>query len=503
MLDMVKNLKDRPFFLCEYAHAMGNAIGNLQEYWDYIEFESKRMIGGCIWDWVDQSLCKWGEPTTNMYYGGGFGDYPNDNDFCCNGIITADRHVTPKLLEVKKVYQYVDFKLTDEGKIRIRNRYCFTPLSNFTFQYSLLRDGRMIKSGTTSLPEVQPGDSCFIDLPCEMPEGEGLYHLNVSLQLKEATNWANAGHEVASEQLLLRPGKPTLMAADTKPSTLGVNESATQINVKGEGFTFAVSKQTGAVTELSYNGKPIIVTGEKVPFGNLTFNGYRSISNDRRNNFKSDILSPEVTLKQEDSKATITVHYDVKSGREGRTIVPVETIYTVKDGAILVESTFGNESNKDFSRLGLIAALDPSLGNVQWFGRGPHENYPDRKTSAFMGVWDGTVNGMTEEYIKPQSMGERCDVQWVTFTDDKGEGIRIRKTSGSDLSFSALHYTDEDLWQTKYKHELNKIYRPEVILHLDAAMRGLGNASCGPGPLPQYELREKSYTYGFVIEQVK
>ncbi|MBQ6225132.1 MAG: DUF4981 domain-containing protein [Bacteroidaceae bacterium] len=501
-LDQQADLQSRPFFLCEYAHAMGNAIGNLQEYWDYIEFESKRMIGGCIWDWVDQSMCKWGEPTTNMYYGGGFGDYPNDNDFCCNGIITADRHVTPKLLEVKKVYQYVDFKLTNDNKIRIRNRYCFTPLSEFTFSYSLLRDGRMIKSGTTSLPEVQPGDSCFIELPCEVPEGEGLYHLNVSLKLKEATNWANAGHEVASEQLCLKYGEPTLMAAAKASGTLKVEENAQQISVKNENFTFAVSKQSGAVTELSYNGKPIFVTGNTVPFGNLTFNGFRSISNDRRGNFKSDIIAPKVTLKQDDGDAIITVKYDVKSGRENRTTIPVETTYTIyNDGSIGVKSNFGNESNQDFSRLGLIAALDPRLGNVQWLGRGPHENYPDRKTSAFMGVWDGTVNGMTEEYIKPQSMGERCDVKWVTFTDDKGEGVRF--STGGSFDFSALHYTDEELWQTKYKHELGKIHRPEIILHLDAAMRGLGNASCGPGPLPKYELQEKNYSYGFVIEPIK
>ncbi|MBO7470698.1 MAG: DUF4981 domain-containing protein [Bacteroidaceae bacterium] len=501
-LDQQADLQSRPFFLCEYAHAMGNAIGNLQEYWDYIEFESKRMIGGCIWDWVDQSMCKWGEPTTNMYYGGGFGDYPNDNDFCCNGIITADRHVTPKLLEVKKVYQYVDFKLTNDNKIRIRNRYCFTPLSEFTFSYSLLRDGRMIKSGTTSLPEVQPGDSCFIEIPCEVPEGAGLYHLNVSLKLKEATNWANAGHEVAAEQLLLRDGKPTLMDAAKASGALKVEENAQQISVKNDNFTFAVNKQNGAVTELSYNGKPIFATGNKVPFGNLTFNGFRSISNDRRGNFKSDIIAPKVTLKQEDGDAIITVKYDVKSGRENRTTIPVETTYTIyNDGSIGVKSNFGNESNQDFSRLGLIAALDPRLGNVQWLGRGPHENYPDRKTSAFMGVWDGTVNGMTEEYIKPQSMGERCDVKWVTFTDNKGEGVRFR--TGGTFDFSALHYTDEELWQTKYKHELSKIHRPEIILHLDAAMRGLGNASCGPGPLPKYELQEKNYSYGFVIEPIK
>ena len=501
-LDQQADLQGRPFFLCEYAHAMGNAIGNLQEYWDYIEFESKRMIGGCIWDWVDQSLCKWGEPTTNMYYGGGFGDFPNDNDFCCNGIITADRHVTPKLLEVKKVYQYVDFKLTDEGKIRIRNRYCFTPLSDFTFHWSLLRDGKMIKAGTASLPEVLPGDSCFIDLPCEVPAGEGLYHLNVSLKLKEATRWAEAGHEVACEQLCLKYGEPTLMDAVKVGGALKVEENAQQVSVKGDGFAFAVSKQSGAVTELSYNEKPIIVTGDKVPFGNLTFNGYRSISNDRKGNLRSTIESPKVTAEGAEDAIIINVKYNVKAGRDGQTSVPVETTYTIyNDGSIGVKSNFGNESNQDFSRLGLIAALDPRLGNVQWLGRGPHENYPDRKTSAFVGVWDGTVNGMTEEYEKPQSMGERCDVKWVTFTDDKGEGVRF--CTGGTFDFSALHYMDEELWQTKYKHELNKIHRPEIILHLDAAMRGLGNASCGPGPLEKYELREKNYSYGFVIEPIK
>lgn len=501
-LDRQADLQSRPFFLCEYAHAMGNAIGNLQEYWDYIEFESQRMIGGCIWDWVDQSLCKWGEPKTNMYYGGGFGDYPNDNDFCCNGIITADRHVTPKLIEVKKVYQYVDFKLTDDRKIRIRNRYCFTPLSQFVFRWSLLRDGRMVKAGTSALPEVLPGDSCFVDLPCEVPAGEGLYHLNVSLQLKEATRWAEAGHEVACEQLCLKYGEPTLMDAVKVGGALKVEENAQQVSVKGNGFAFAVNKQSGAVTELSYNGRPIFVTGSKIPFGNLTFNGYRSISNDRKGNLRSTIESPKVTTESAEDAIIINVKYNVKAGRDGQTSVPVETTYTIyNDGSIGVKGNFGNEGNKDFSRLGLIAALDPRLGNVQWLGRGPHENYPDRKTSAFMGVWNGTVNGMTEEYEKPQSMGERCDVKWVTFTDDKGEGIRI--STGNSFAFSALHYMDEELWQTKYKHELNKIHRPEIILHLDAAMRGLGNASCGPGPLEKYELREKNYSYGFVIEPIK
>lgn len=493
----------RPFFLCEYAHAMGNAIGNLQEYWDYIEFKSKRMIGGCIWDWVDQSLCKWGEPMTNMYYGGGFGDYPNDNDFCCNGIITADRHVTPKLLEVKKVYQYVDFKQMPDGRLRIRNRYCFTPLSDFLFRYSLLCDGQTIKAGTVSLPNVEPGDSCFIGLPCRIPDGDGLYHLNLSLTLKEATPWAEAGHEVACEQILLRNGTPSCTKAATVGTALTAEEDAQQFCVKADGFRFAVNKQTGAVTELAYNGKPVIVAGSKVPFGNLTFNGYRSISNDRRGDLRSIIRDVETSMERQGDTVSISVRYTATDENRKRSNIGISTRYTITPGgAVKVDCRFANGDNQDFSRLGLIAAFEPRLGNIQWLGRGPIENYPDRKTAAFVGVWNGTANGMTEEYIKPQSMGQRCDVHWVTFTDDRGEGVRIRTTEGC-LSFSALHFMDEELWQTKYKHELGSIRRPEVIVHLDAAMRGLGNASCGPGPLPQYELKEKAYSYGFVIEPIK
>ncbi|HBE55778.1 MAG TPA: beta-galactosidase, partial [Prevotellaceae bacterium] len=142
---------------------------------------------------------------------------------------------------------------------------------------------------------------------------------------------------------------------------------------------------------------------------------------------------------------------------------------------------------------------DPSLEHVEWLGRGPMENYPDRCDAAFVGRYQSTVKEMAESYIKPQSMGERCNVEWLTLADKKGKGIRVRLLDG-ELGFSAQHYSDEELWQVKYRHQLKSIYRPEVVLHLDAAMRGLGNASCGPGPLPKYELRAKSYSYHFVIE---
>lgn len=498
-LDRDERLKDRPFFLCEYAHAMGNAIGNLKEYWDYIEFESKRMIGGCIWDWVDQSLCKYGEPQTNMYYGGGFGDYPNDNDFCCNGIITADRHVTPKLLQVKKVYQYVDFRKTDEGKIRIRNRYCFHDLGVYNLKYELLREGRVIKSGVTSMGAVQPGDSIDMDMPVTLPEEDGMYHLNLSLELKQATIWAPAGHSVAAEQILLKEGKELNMDLIKSDSHITSAETDDAITVKGKDWSFSISKKSGAVTDLTYGGKQMLGNGE-----NFLFNGFRSINNDRVGNLNVKREEASVKLTQKGDTAMIFSTQMVKGGRDARSEVPVATRYEFTPaGEIFMSVTIYNgEKNVDFRRLGLQAFLDKSLENVEYLGRGPMENYPDRKDCAFVGCYTNTVSGMQEEYIKPQSMGERCDVNWVQLTDNNGKGIRFASLA-QPFMFSAQHYTDEDLWHTKYLHELNKIRRPEVVLHLDVAMRGIGNASCGPGPLQKYEMKKGNHIYYFLISPVK
>ena len=497
-LDKDERLKDRPFFLCEYAHAMGNAIGNLKEYWDYIEFESKRMIGGCIWDWVDQSLCKHGEPQSHMYYGGGFGDYPNDNDFCCNGIITADRHVTPKLQQVKKVYQYVDFRKTDEGKIRIRNRYCFHDLGAYVLKYYLLRDGRIIKSGTTNMAAVQPTDSIDIDMPVTVPEDvDGTYYLNLSLELKEATIWAPAGHSVAAEQILLKK-KTTPWTTNGSSKNVKAAETADHINVSGKDWSFAISKQTGAVVDLTYGSKQMVASGE-----NFLFNGFRSINNDRMGNLHVQRTNTMVKLLNNDEKPVIKVTQTVLGGRDGRSKVAVESEYSFNgNGEIFVISKFSNDANQDFRRLGLQAFLDKSLENVEYLGRGPMENYPDRKDCAFVGCYTTTVSGMQEEYIKPQSMGERCNVEWLKLTDNKGKGICITNIVG-DLMFSAQHYTDEDLWNTKYLHELKNIRKPEVVLHLDAAMRGIGNASCGPGPLQKYEMPKGPFAMGVCISPVK
>ena len=498
--DMIRQDRDaskqgRPYFLCEYAHAMGNAIGNLKEYWDYIEFESQRQIGGCIWDWVDQALCKYGEPESHMYYGGGFGDMPNDNDFCINGIITADRHVTPKLQQVKKVYQYVGFHLNDRKQLVICNRYAFLNLKDFRLRYTYERDGMVVGRGERDLPSVAAGDSIILsDIQTQASPRDGLFTLNLSLELAEPTVWAEAGHVVAEEQIVLADRRTPQYGEGWGSLPFDVEKLADGgVRAKGSDWQVEFSAQ-GLLSSLQYRGQEMIHQGQ-----GLQFNGYRSINNDgRRANMQ--LVPGSVTVKQSTASDSLFVCV-VQKAVQGRTEVPIQVNYCVTAGGrVEVEASFGNGNNRDFSRLGLQMSLSEKLERVEWMGRGPMENYPDRLDAARLGRWQRSVTDMEEEYVRPQSMGERCDVRWLTLTDERGRGVRIQNVSGW-LGFSAQHYADEDLWQTKFRHELDKVRRPEVVLHLDAAMRGIGNASCGPGPLQKYELQEPAYGYAFVIER--
>ena len=494
-LDRNDKLQGRPFFLCEYAHAMGNAIGNLKEYWDYIEFQSQRQIGGCIWDWVDQALCKYGEPESNMYYGGGFGDMPNDKDFCCNGIITADRHVTPKLLQVKKVYQYVGFHLNARKQLVICNRYAFLNLKDFRLRYTYERDGLVVGRGERDLPSVAAGDSIVLsDIMAEASPRDGLFTLNLSLELAKPTLWAEAGHVVAEEQIVLADRQTPQFGSGWGSFPFDIEKPAAGgVRAKGSDWQVEFSAE-GMLTSLQYRGQEMIHQGR-----GLQFNGYRSINNDNRHSNMQ--IVPGTTNISKSTRSDSLFVCVVQKAVQGKTEVPIQINYCVTAGGrVEVEASFGNAGNHEFTRLGLQVSLSDKLERVEWMGRGPMENYPDRLEAARLGRWQRSVTDMEEEYVRPQSMGERSDVLWLSLTDERGRGVRIQNISGW-LGFSALHYADEDLWRTKYRHELGQIRRPEVILHLDAAMRGIGNGSCGPGPLQKYELREPAYSYGFVIER--
>ena len=503
----------KPFFMCEYAHAMGNAIGNLKEYWDTIESHN-RLIGGCIWEWVDQGVDKPipGDSTGKTFfaYGGDFGDLPNDGTFSIKGLVTSDRQVKPELEEVKKVYQYVTFRPEDllNGKISIRNKYAFTNLAKYDLNWSLAEDGKVIQSGQFPSPALDPGGSAVLTIPFKKPilTPGATYWLNLSITLREDALWAKKGHAVAYEQAQLpyevSPG-PSITPDDT-PS-LNMDETLESVTVHGQTFAVSFDKRTGVLSSLLYNNRTIIRGADHGP----EFNLYRAtMDNDRTTERgpyieweKAGYDSLQYKLKSltidKDNKKRIRIHTVTDAITRSGFMVTTTVQYAIYgNGDIHVDASFvPGQKDLAIPRLGLRMMLDKGLEYVEWYGRGPHENYSDRKESALFGIYQRTVTQMVEPYERPQGMGNREDTRWVKIGDGDGNGIMIR--ADDKLSFTTLHFTDQDLHAAKHLYQLKP--RKETVLSLDYAQQGLGNASCGPDQLPQYKIQFKPAVLSFTI----
>lgn len=495
-----RNGVQKPFFLCEYAHAMGNAVGNLREYWDYIENHSQRMIGGCIWDFVDQSLNKPGEPEEHLYFGGSFGDKPNDNDFCCNGLITGDRRITPKILEVKKVYQYVKLAYdADKHSLRLDNRYTSYNLNEFDLYYEVQKNGKTVKSGKIdTIPSTRPYETAEVVLPIsDIALDYGEFFLNVDLRLKKDELWAEAGYSVAAEQFALKTMDHRLnKLGEYAPCILfRVHEEKSGFLIIDNGILrVAFDKHNGQMISLCYDDREMLHMQQ-----GPQFNWYRSINNDGRGWQDTRIMLKNMHYEFSADEQSVEVSTSLEA-HVGNTVVPHEIVYTLHaaTGSVDIKADFHTDKNFNLPRLGLQILLNPALENVEWYGRGPMENYQDRNTAAFVGRYATTVSDMREYYVRAQTMGGRTDTRWLQLTDESGVGVKI--TADGTFDFSAQHYTDRDLWRVTYGHDLDKVRRPEVVLNLDCIQRGLGNASCGPQPLPKYEIkRDTCYSYHFRI----
>ena len=493
---------DKPYFLCEYAHAMGNAIGNLAEYWDYIENDSERMIGGCIWDWVDQAIVMPGANDGKLYFGGSFGDMPNDNDFCCNGIVTADRRVTPKLEQVKKVYQYVKIRMPEPGKLVLENRYTSYNLDEMELMAFVHWSGGRITGCRISLPDTPPGEMCSVELPFleSYFDASGDVTLQVEVKLSEATRWSNRYHVVATEEFVVNerePGLKAVRSVDARPLKVYLEENRF-LCAENDSIGVRFDKTFGRLIGLRLGGKEVLHG-----LGGPTLNTFRYISNDGTRYIRDGRgQSPaRVTgFRYEEKDGVLRVETALEAPVNASS-VPHTIIYEVHpEGYVDVDARFSPEADVRLPRLGLRLFLNPDFEQVNWYGRGPMENYPDRKDAAFLGVYRNTVTGMEEHYVRTQSMGERTDTRWLTFSAEDGRTVTF--TADGTFDFSAQHFTDEDLYLVKYANDLDNVRRSEVVLNLDCVMGGLGNASCGPGPLPQYQIEPgRPYGYRFRISR--
>ena len=509
---------DRPVMTSEYAHSMGNTLGNFKEYWDEI-YSNPRMLGGFIWDWVDQGIYKeLPDGRIMVAYGGDFGDKPNLKAFCFNGLLMSDRETTPKYWEVKKVYAPVQLAVNN-GQLTVTNRNHHIDLSQYRCLWTLTIDGKQKEQGEITLPEVAPGENETITLPAfrSLSDKKALNRkgnnsnstntlsdcqLKVSIVLKSDALWAKAGHEVTWEQFCLQQGE--LLSADLiNKGALQVKEDDKSLSVSGRDFSVQWEKKTvGSITSLMYNGKEIL-TQNHFPVQPVTQAFRAPTDNDKS---FGNWLAKDWQLHGMDHPLISLESFDHEVRADGAVIVRIRTtnlykegnvtttsVYTISsDGVIDLKTTFLPQGVfPELPRLGLAFCLAPAYNTFTWYGRGPQDNYPDRKTSAATGLWKGTVAEQYVHYPRPQDSGNKEEVQFLTLTDKQNKGIRVDAVEDV-FSASALHYTAQDLY--KETHDCNLKPRPEIILSMDAAVLGLGNSSCGPGVLKKYAIEKKEHT---------
>ena len=499
---------NRPVMTSEYAHSMGNALGNFKEYWDEI-YSNPRMLGGFIWDWVDQGIYKTlPDGRIMVAYGGDFGDKPNLKAFCFNGLLMSDRETTPKYWEVKKVYSPVELRV-ESGELRVTNRNHHTDLSQYRCLWTLSIDGKQKDQGEITLPEVAPGESETIPLPVSIAgkkasaKATSDLRLTISFILKRDALWAKAGHEVAWEQFCIQEGALLSSKLENR-GRLKVRADEEHLSISGSGFSIQWEKNaTGSLTSLTYHGKEMLAHPADFPLQPVTQAFRAPTDNDKS---FGNWLAKDWSLHQMDNPRISLDSFKHEVREDGAVIVRVQTRNRYKEGAIVTTSLYTILSDgtidlkttfqpqgilPELPRLGIAFCLSSDYNTFIWQGRGPQDNYPDRKTSAAVGLWKGSVADQYMHYPRPQDSGNKEEVRLLMLTDRHGKGIRVDAVEDV-FSASALHYTAQDLY--KETHDCNLKPRSEIILSLDAAVLGLGNSSCGPGVLKKYAIDKKEHT---------
>ena len=537
-----------PFHISEYAHSMGNACGNLIDYWDAIE-STNFFMGGAIWDWVDQALDKQDPATGKTYwaYGGDFGkdNKPNDGMFCMNGIMRPDLTPKAQYFEVKKVYQNVGVKAIDmkQGQIEIFNKNYFEPLKNYQIVWSLYKDGVCVKKnqplqGARNI--VGPREKGIYTLPYDYAslDANSEYFVTVQFLLGKDMPWAKKGYVQMEEQLRVKGADvaaPSIAAVTKtgKAMKYQLDKAAKRANITGENFQVAFDLNTGAIYSLKYGNQIIIKDGNgpqldayRAPTDNDAGIGYHNAW------FKNGLYDLQHVVKSwtctpNKKDGTYKLDFTVESqGKEGcdvnygnrdrdpescynfeknkRTLTDADLkftsrqIYTIyKDGSIEMQSAIGaNRSKVILPRIGYSMVLPSELNQYDYYGRGPVNNYNDRKTSQFIGWYHSPVAEQGIMLPKPQAQGNREEVRWCAVTNSSEQGVVF--ISDSTMSASALPWSQQELTLAAHPYQLPK--SSGTHLHLDAKVTGLGGASCGQGgPLTPDQVRSTPTTFGFII----
>jgi beta-galactosidase len=499
----------RPFLMNEYAHAMGNSVGNFRKYWDVIDAHPM-LVGGFIWDFVDQALWR---PLTGggkgYSYGGDFGDKPNNLNSCCDGLVGPNREIHPHYYEVAKVHQPVVFRSStpSSGRLEITNRHLVTNLSDYRLEYEIAHEGKVVDRAERAAPDVPAGERRTVrlfDKPFDVP-AEGETFLNVRLRLARDTVWAPAGHVVAWEQLALATShKGKSLPASVTGGALHV-ERHDGVGVSSTGFKVHFSGATCLPGVYNAGGRDLA--------GFMRFNFWRALTDNDRGWKVGDKMGAWRNAGREavvesctatESGGTVVIAGVVKFPSTAARATLSHVVYGsgAIDTAVRLELP---STAPEVPRLGFQLGIPEALDRVEWFGRGPHESYIDRMESAAVGLYRSTVSDWVTPYVRPQENANRTGVRRVTFVAADGRGLEIQAPPATPLSVSAWPYSLEELEAAKHDDELPRRphgHRPLISVNLDHAQMGVGgDNSWGAQVHPEFRIATgRTYEWTFRMQ---
>ncbi|MDI1256192.1 MAG: glycoside hydrolase family 2 TIM barrel-domain containing protein [Flavobacterium sp.] len=496
--------KTRPFIMCEYSHAMGNSNGNFKEYYDIINSDSK-MQGGCIWDWVDQGMTtRDTEGIEYLAYGGDLGskEMHNDENFCANGLVDANRNPHPGLKEVKKVYQDIAFDYRD-GAIFVKNGYRYTNLDAFTFKWELLRDGVSCQKGSF-IATTLPGEETKIPIVLETTQ-DSEYYLSVYAYTKSSSDMVPAGHEQAREEWKL--GGNFFASPTNYQGKMNIKEQDGMLTFSANAVTGSFDLTKGIISSYKRKGEAAeTLSGFPTPYfwRAPTDNDFGSNSQKKLVVWKDAHSNPKVEKVTIGKQTAIGISIEVKYLLT-EVKIPYTVIYLIQSNGNIKVTASIDKTGKvlpEMPRFGMRMELPGTYENLDYYGRGPWENYSDRNLSSFMGTYrDKVANQFSWTYIRPQECGNKTDTRWIKLTNNVGSGLFIK--GEQPLSFSALNVSTEsiDPGATKAQRHTNNVH-PEATVYLmvDMAQRGVGgDNSWGALPHPEYILDAPTYSYSYTI----
>ncbi|MEO9804163.1 MAG: glycoside hydrolase family 2 TIM barrel-domain containing protein [Reichenbachiella sp.] len=514
IVEYAEKHENKPLILCEYAHAMGNSVGNLQDYWDAIE-SHKELQGGFIWDWVDQGLLETTENGEEYFAYGG--DYPHapvksDSNFCINGLVQANRKINPHIWEVKKVYQYVKVtqRNANQGKVTIHNKYDFINLNRFDFEWEVKSEGQLIASGSLPTINIKPNEFKDIDIPNFIfrKEPNKEYFLTVSVKTKQERNLVPAGHEIAWDQFVLEVDR----AAQVKPmvvhGALVLESDNLHYRVGNGNNEVLFSKETGRIASWRVGKNNLLKSGPipdfwRAPNDNDLGNGMPERNGMWHFAGANQKLLELKIVKEEGTQIIIEALYALPDANDSQ----FTTRYTLTgDGAIHISNTFiPNGDLPKLPRLGMCMELNAAYDNFEWFGKGPQETYWDKNTGAKIDKYAGSVWDQYHPYVRPQEFGNKSEVRWASLTDSNGMGIRI--DGDSLLNVRAMNLKLKDIDHTPRpspnRHTTDVKKRDLITVNIDHLQMGVGgDTSWGRRVHEKYTIPAKKYTYGFKLTPI-